>query len=73
MPVGNVIDTTAAGDSFNAGYMAARLKNRPPAEAAHIGAVLAAEAERMREQMEDIIERPRQKALMESSGSWKCC
>ena len=43
IPVGNVIDTTAAGDSFNAGYMAARLKNRAPAEAAHIGAMLAAE------------------------------
>ena len=42
-PVGNVIDTTAAGDSFNAGYMAARLKGRSPAEATHIGAALAAE------------------------------
>ena len=42
-PVGNVIDTTAAGDSFNAGYMAARLKDRPPAESARIGAALAAE------------------------------
>ena len=42
-PVGNVIDTTAAGDSFNAGYMAARLKDRSPAEATHIGAALAAE------------------------------
>ena len=43
MPVGNVIDTTAAGDSFNAGYMAARLKGRTPAESARIGAALAAE------------------------------
>ena len=42
-PVGDVIDTTAAGDSFNAGYMAARLNDRSPAEAAHIGAALAAE------------------------------
>ncbi len=42
-PVGNVIDTTAAGDSFNAGYMAARLKDRSPAESARIGAALAGE------------------------------
>ena len=42
-PVGNVIDTTAAGDSFNAGYMAARLKDHSPAESTRIGAALAAE------------------------------
>lgn len=42
-PVGRVIDTTAAGDSFNAGYMAARLKDRPPAKSVRIGAALAAE------------------------------
>jgi 2-dehydro-3-deoxygluconokinase len=36
------IDTTAAGDSFNAGYLAARLAGRPPAEAARLGHRLAA-------------------------------
>lgn len=37
------VDTTAAGDSFNAGYMAARLKGLKPAAAAHCGNRLAAE------------------------------
>jgi 2-dehydro-3-deoxygluconokinase len=37
------IDTTAAGDSFNAGYMAARLSGQNPADAATNGHQLAAE------------------------------
>ncbi len=36
-----VVDTTSAGDSFNAGYLAARLKGRPPNEAAKGGHRLA--------------------------------
>ena len=32
--VSNIVDTTAAGDSFNAGYLAARFNNYQPAEAA---------------------------------------
>ena len=41
--VNEVDDTTAAGDSFNAGYLAARLHHKSSLEAAQIGAVLAAE------------------------------
>ena len=36
-----VIDSTAAGDSFNAGYLAGRLLEMPPAEAATLGHRLA--------------------------------
>lgn len=40
-PVNAVIDTTAAGDSFGAGYMAARLSGRGPEDAARAGHRLA--------------------------------
>lgn len=36
-PVQDIVDTTGAGDSFNAGYLAARLSNREPLEAAQLG------------------------------------
>jgi 2-dehydro-3-deoxygluconokinase len=35
------IDTTGAGDSFNAAYLTARLAGHPPAEAARAGHLLA--------------------------------
>jgi 2-dehydro-3-deoxygluconokinase len=35
------IDTTGAGDSFNAAYLTARLAGEPPAEAARAGHILA--------------------------------
>jgi 2-dehydro-3-deoxygluconokinase len=40
-PVKEVVDTTAAGDSFGAGYMAARLSGNGPADAARAGHKLA--------------------------------
>jgi 2-dehydro-3-deoxygluconokinase len=40
-PVKDVVDTTAAGDSFGAGYMAARLSGNGPADAARAGHKLA--------------------------------
>jgi 2-dehydro-3-deoxygluconokinase len=36
-PVHDVVDTTGAGDSFNAGYLAARMSNQEPLEAAKLG------------------------------------
>ncbi|MCL6270417.1 sugar kinase [Sansalvadorimonas sp. 2012CJ34-2] len=41
--VKTVLDTTAAGDSFNGGYLAARVRNYPPIEAARFGHAMAAE------------------------------
>jgi 2-dehydro-3-deoxygluconokinase len=47
-PVADVVDTTAAGDSFGAAYMAARLAGREPAAAARAGHVLAGAVIRQR-------------------------
>ena len=42
VPVTRVVDSTAAGDSFNAGYLAARLLGAEPDAAARLGCALAA-------------------------------
>jgi 2-dehydro-3-deoxygluconokinase len=36
-PVQDIVDTTGAGDSFNAGYLAARMSNQEPLDAAKLG------------------------------------
>lgn len=43
VPAVAVVDTTAAGDAFNGGYLAARLLGAPPLAAARAGNALAAE------------------------------
>ena len=40
-PAARVVDTSGAGDSFNAGYLAARLRGEPPLQAAQAGHRLA--------------------------------
>lgn len=47
-PVKDVLDTTAAGDSFGAAYMAARLSGKDPEEAARAGHRLAGAVIRVR-------------------------
>lgn len=47
-PVKDVVDTTAAGDSFGAAYMAARLAGKDPAAAARAGHTLAGAVIRQR-------------------------
>ncbi|SDX87086.1 PfkB family carbohydrate kinase [Citreimonas salinaria] len=37
----SIVDATGAGDSFNGGYIAARLKGQPPVEAARAGIAIA--------------------------------
>jgi 2-dehydro-3-deoxygluconokinase len=46
MPVADAVDTTGAGDSFNAGYLAARLAGVPAPEAVRRGHALAGEVVR---------------------------
>jgi 2-dehydro-3-deoxygluconokinase len=40
-PVQDIVDTTGAGDSFNAGYLAARMSNHAPVDAAKLGHCVA--------------------------------
>lgn len=64
-PVEPVIDSTAAGDSFNAGYLAGRLFGRSPEECARLGHRLAGQVVRhpgaiipLHAMPEDMTERP---------------
>jgi 2-dehydro-3-deoxygluconokinase len=47
-PCQKPVDTTAAGDSFNAAYLAARISGAPPVEAVRAGHSLAGEVIRHR-------------------------
>src|SRR5690606_7122789 len=43
VPVERVVDATGAGDSFNAGYISARVSGADPVEAARVGHAVAAQ------------------------------
>jgi 2-dehydro-3-deoxygluconokinase len=46
--VQDIVDTTGAGDSFNAGYLAARMLNKEPLDAARLGHLVAGRVIRKR-------------------------
>lgn len=54
VPVSDVVDTTAAGDSFNAGFLKARLDGLPMVEAIENGAMLSAQVIRQRGALVDL-------------------